>query len=524
MVLLMETKAKILVIDDEAGMRDILSFELGSRGYEVVAVEDGNKGIEKAKHEKFDIAIIDIKLPGMDGITVLENIKNINPETEVIMSTGYGTMETVIESLRKGASDYINKPFYLAEVSASVEKALEKQQLRGMVALYEISKVLFSTIKLEDLLEIIISSTMKILKADDASLMLFDKEGKLYIALSHRLNEQIQRNVKLSIKGVADWVIKNKQPLLLIDGLKNDPRFSDIKSQKEIKSSIVFPLISKRNMLGVLNINRLKIIDNFTKNDLQKANVFVSLVILAMENASLYKNLRETQTQLIQSEKMSGLGQLSGGVAHELNNPLTNVLGTAQVLLTEVPVDNPWHDDIKTIENSALRCRKIINSLLGFAHEGGVSFESADLNSMINNVLTLFEHQMELKNVRIIKNYEKELPSLDVNVSEMEQVFFNIILNAGQSMPEGGNLTITARLAGDKVEISFADTGIGIKKENLRKVLDPFFTTKQVGKGTGLGLSVSYGIVTQHNGTIGVQSEGENKGAIFTVTLPVGKK
>src|SRR3989339_1211989 len=166
----MEQKGKIIVIDDEQGTRDLMSFELGLRGYEVKSACNGEEGLEKVRREQFDLAIMDIKMPKMDGITTLSKIKEVDPEIDVIMATGFGTIETAIESMKKGACDYIGKPFNIDEVALLIERVLEKRKLRETVALYEVSKAIFSTIQHEALLEIIINSTPKVIATDDAAL------------------------------------------------------------------------------------------------------------------------------------------------------------------------------------------------------------------------------------------------------------------------------------------------------------------------------------------------------------------
>jgi len=237
------------------------------------------------------------------------------------------------------------------------------------------------------------------------------------------------------------------------------------------------------------------------------------------------RGLKALQSQLLQAEKMSAVGRLAAGVAHEINNPLSGVLGFAQVLLQEIPEGNNWREDVKKIEEGARRCKKIVSNLLTFSRQQEFNLEVVDIGEVIDSTLSLCENQILLENIRIIKDYGENLPRLRISIPQMEQVFLNLITNAIQAMVQGGELNISTRLGngGNSVEISFADTGKGIEKENLSKIFEPFFTTREVGKGTGLGLSVSYEILKKHNGSIRAESEGEGKGACFTVILPVEK-
>lgn len=237
---------------------------------------------------------------------------------------------------------------------------------------------------------------------------------------------------------------------------------------------------------------------------------------------------KDLERELIQADKMVTVGQLAGGVAHELNNPLTGVLGNAQVLLSEIPKHNPWYEDIERIYQSAKRCKEIVANLLTFSRQQEFELELADINEVIQNTLSLCEHELVVENIKVVKEFTKDLPKIYVSVLQMEQVFLNLIVNARQAMPEGGTLAISTRLVETErmpqVEVAFTDTGKGIKKEDLSKMFKPFFTTKEKGKGTGLGLSVSCSIVEKHNGTIKVESEGEGKGAKFTIFLPYRKE
>ncbi len=299
----MNPDIRILIIDDEEGMRDWLFYELGKQGYSVVTAENGIEGIEKVKKERFDIAIVDIKMPEMDGITVLENIKKIDSDIEVIMSTGYGTMETAIESMRRGACDYITKPYNVEVITIVVEKAVEKQRLKEIIALYEISKAILSTIEFDRLLKLSINLTMKVLNSDSASLTLFNDEKNLYIAAaSYNLKAGANKTTELNSENqIVSLAIKEKQPLLLNGDLNKIPRFKDIKGREGIKSSMVIPLIGKAEVMGALNINRIKNNEPFIENDLRKAGVFASQIALAVENAKLFKELNSLYISAIRS-------------------------------------------------------------------------------------------------------------------------------------------------------------------------------------------------------------------------------
>ena len=243
---------------------------------------------------------------------------------------------------------------------------------------------------------------------------------------------------------------------------------------------------------------------------------------LAHSFNSMIENLRNLQLQIIQMDRMSSIGQLAGGVAHEINNPLTGVLGQAQLLLEKLPGDSPYRRNVERIENAAQRCRTIVRALLDFAREKNYKFVPTDINELINETLEFTKTEMNSKKIVLEKDIPDPMPYVQVSAGHIQQVFLNLINNAIHAMKEGGRLYIAASMVENNVlEISFTDTGMGIKKENIGHVFDPFFTTKDVGKGTGLGLTISYGIIKRHNGEIMVNSAGEGKGATFFIRLPI---
>ena len=232
------------------------------------------------------------------------------------------------------------------------------------------------------------------------------------------------------------------------------------------------------------------------------------------------RQLREAQDQLIQSEKLASLGKMAAGVAHEINNPLTSILLNTHLLLEESGDSEEAREPLTLIADEAARCAHIVSGLLDFARQTPAMTVLADINEIIDRTVQLHEKQAAVRNIRIEKRLDRSLPPITVDKNKIQQVFSNLTINACEAMPDGGDLTITSRLRrdGTRIEIVFADTGVGIPRENIPKLFDPFFTTKSFG--TGLGLAVSYGIVRQRGGTIDVQSEA-GRGSTFLVSIPL---
>lgn len=394
---------RILVVDDEQDVLEALYHSLGRRGYQVSTASCGNEAIEKVKKERFDVALLDIQLPDISGIEVLEQVKQVDSEIEAI---------------------------------------------------------------------------------------------------------------------------------ILINGLKNDSRFINISSREDIKSAIVIPLIKDDTVLGILSANRITIEENFTKVDLYKANIFASLASLALDNANLYKKLKaaldelnqaheqlkNSQQQLVHTSKLAALGRLVSDMAHEANNPLMIIQGNAQLcLLPEMP-EQDRADSMKGIVDECKRAKGIIERLLKFSRPSKGTLKEVDINSSIDSVVAILEHQFTLKGVEIKRNYGTDMPRIWIDEQQMQEVFMNFLNNARDAMAGGGEITVTTARENNLVRVDFKDTGCGMSADVLKRLCEPFFTTKE--KGNGLGLSVCYGIINAHRGELKFESE-LDKGTTATIILPV---
>ncbi|PYS96180.1 MAG: hypothetical protein DMF65_13355 [Acidobacteria bacterium] len=237
-----------------------------------------------------------------------------------------------------------------------------------------------------------------------------------------------------------------------------------------------------------------------------------------MEDVTARVRLEE---QLQQREKLSSIGLLAAGVAHEINTPLTGVSSYTQMLLGMLAEADPKHSLLQKIRRQTDRATGIVNNLLNFSRTGGVTeFAEVDLNRVLDDTLQLLEPQFRQSGVELAREYAEDLPHVYGNAGKLQQVFTNLLLNARDAIPDGGRVRLrTLSDDRDLVTVEVVDTGIGIAPENVARIYDPFFTTKGVGRGTGLGLAVSYGIVQEHSGHISVESA-PGRGTTFRITLP----
>ena len=234
---------------------------------------------------------------------------------------------------------------------------------------------------------------------------------------------------------------------------------------------------------------------------------------------------RETQLKLAvhqqvsRAEKLASIGRLAAGVAHEINNPLTGVLTFAHLFHDKPNMDEQDREDLDLIIHETTRAADIVRGLLDFARERPPLMEPLDLNDVVHRTVRLIANQQKFEHIAIDEILQEDLPAVQGDMNQLQQVFLNLSLNACAAMPQGGTLTIGTSVDDDQVIVKVHDTGCGIKEELLDRIFEPFFTTQEVGKGTGLGLSVTYGLVEQHGGKLEVQSK-EGEGSTFTIFFP----
>ena len=260
-----------------------------------------------------------------------------------------------------------------------------------------------------------------------------------------------------------------------------------------------------------------RLLVNVAMTPLRDANAAITGTILVIEDISARVQLEE---QLQISEKMASLGLLAAGVAHEVNTPLTGISSYTQMLLQGAAPDDPSTKVLEKIEKQTFRAAKIVNGLLNLARPAQVDSGPVDVNAVVNDVLSLLEHQLRTGSIQVRKELAAVSPIVQGIEYKLQQVFLNLFLNARDAMPSGGWLTVVTRAGAGEAVVEVADTGSGIPADHLSRIYDPFFTTKDIGKGTGLGLSITYGIVQEHGGTITCESS-VGQGTRFTLRLPV---
>jgi PAS domain S-box-containing protein len=400
-----------------------------------------------------------------------------------------------------------------------------RRQAETLAALHETALDLATQRALPDLLSAIVVRAADLLKA---------REGSFF---SYRLaSDDLERAFDYNVdpkpdprwtvlrrgEGVAGRVLESGWPLAVDDYNRWEGRLQHYDKNFAI---LGVPICWGDRPLGVLTVAD-DAPRSFSQADVALLERFAPLAAAALENNHLLRDLqqqmdrlKEAQAQLVQAAKLAAVGELAAGVAHELNNPLTSVLGFTALLLNATPPESPARHDLEIIANQAGRARDIVRNLLGFARQTKPQRLPADVNRLLRQTLDLVRQHLGNSGVLIEEDYTPNLGLLTLDAGQMKQVFLNLITNAAHAMPNGGTLSLRTARVGDEVAVSISDTGGGMPPEIRDRIFEPFFTTKPVGQGTGLGLSISLGIVREHGGRIAVESQAK-RGSTFTVWLP----
>jgi signal transduction histidine kinase/putative methionine-R-sulfoxide reductase with GAF domain len=400
---------------------------------------------------------------------------------------------------------------------------------------------LMGTLDIDEILRLVLEGLTKNIGFDRARLYLVnEKRNVLECKMAVGIDEERIKGITLRLDpedSVVARSIFEKQPFVIPDARK-DPRVNQmIKEKFNLHSLVVIPLLVKEKALGAIAADFVEPNKNITKEALESMMVFAQQAGLAIHNAFMYQELKtfsqqmeekiqkttadlsKTEAQLIRSEKLAALGQLAAGIAHEIRNPLTSINILIHSLASNLPSGTSQKEDLKVIEEEIHRINEIVDRFLRFAKPAPPLLRKAEVVSIVEETLQLLRPQIEKQRIVIQKEFQP-LPPILMDREQMKQVILNLLLNAVQAMPKGGHLALKGHLPeGDRwIKLSIQDSGLGIPGEDIGKLFDPFFSTKE--GGVGLGLSIAHRIIDQHRGKIEVEST-LGKGTLFTVWLPI---
>jgi two-component system sensor histidine kinase HydH len=400
---------------------------------------------------------------------------------------------------------------------------------------------LMETLDIDEILRLVLEGVTKNIGFDRARLYLVnEKRNVLECKMAVGFDEERIKGMTLSLNpedSVVARSILEKQSFFIPDASK-DPRVNQILKEKlNLHAMVITPLLAKEKALGAIAADFVEPNKNITKEALESVMVFAQQAGLAIHNAFMYQglktfsqqmeekiqkttaDLRKTEAQLIRSEKLAALGQLAAGIAHEIRNPLTSINILIHSLTDNLPDENAHREDLKVIEEEINRINEIVDQFLRFARPAPPLLEKAEIVPIFEETLQLLRPQIEKQRIAVQKEFES-LPPILMDREQMKQVILNLLLNAVQAMSKRGHLILRGEISENDrfIRLSIHDSGVGISDDEMGKLFDPFFSTKE--GGIGLGLSIAHRIIDQHQGKIEVEST-PGKGTLFTVWLPI---
>jgi signal transduction histidine kinase len=512
----MTSKGKVLVVDDDDDILQLVAYTLSRAGYEVSTSSRGDEGAVMACSDGFDLVVLDMMLPGMDGLSVLREIKKAAPGTEVIMLTAHGSVSSAVESMRMGAFDYISKPFALTDLEKVADRAIEKRRLA------QVAKAALSLGGPNGLLDAVAASALSLLGADEVLVL-----------------DGAERNAGFrSGEGPPPgWSWEGRLAICrrgseLLDASGGEPAalapVADIPGmvQAGAPAAAMFMRLGEEGLLCAL---RAAGGQPFGEGEMRRAKAIGPMVSLALENSRLNARLIGVRLRLAQAQKLESLGLLAGQISHDFNNLLAVITASVQLLMENMrPGSN-----LKLTEGILDMAREgegLIRQLMLFARREEGPPAPLDLNRAVNDVKLIIS-MMTGRDSSVEYRQAPDLPAARIRAGHFKQVLLNLVSNSRKSAGPGAKITVTTRrgLAGedapaglksdDCVVMEVADDGPGLGQEGLHRVFEPFFSTRPAGEGTGLGLSIVRGVVREAGGDV-LACNRAGGGALFRVFLP----
>ena len=512
---------RILVIDDEPGITMLCDRLLTKAGYKVTALTDPRLAIESVRKERFDLLLVDIRMPEISGFDVMQQAREIQPDMAALAMTGFGTVEPAIQALRRGVDGLILKPFEKAELIQAVEQAFTDSQqkqdaarVQALRPLFSLMETLFSETRPEHLLDLILEAVSAQLLSTNVGFYQVSEKDQLVNLLAGRGKTLAAGAVNVA----GDAVARAAALETPVWGLKDE--------LIELKlSSLMCVPTALTNIRSVIYVARDDGEPAFREADLEMFLILARQSSIAMENARLYEELRayvrrieDSQQALVQAEKLAVAGRLTASIAHEINNPLQGVRNCFHLATREDIPAEMRQKYMDMTQQELERLMTTVQRMLDF-YRPSAEFKPVQVLDLLEHVLNLLGQQLRERNIRVTTSWPARLPSIRAISNQIEQVFINLILNAHDAMLDGGELWISIAQKRKMLEITFQDTGTGIPLDVQANIFEPFVSTKGT---SGLGLSVSYDIVTAHGGRLDLLGE-RTPGACFRVLLPINQ-
>jgi two-component system, LuxR family, sensor kinase FixL len=499
----------ILILEDDPGVARLQRLRLERAGFVVDAVSTSGEAMARIQAGAIDLLVLDNRLAGAeDGLAFYTRLKAGGHDLPVVLVTGYSDDATIVRALRAGVRDYVFKSLeYLDYLPDAVRRILDQEGTKERLA------------GSEALLRAVLTATLDpVITMDEASRVTLVNpaaERVFGCRADAAIGSTIDRFLPAVVPGTAPWA--------------NDlfPTPTEVEGRRADGTSMTLEVTCSR--VAVPNkVLYILILRDMTERKRAEAELRETASQRAKALSELQgktDELRSTTQQLWQAARLAGVGELAASIAHELNNPLGTVSLRVEGVLARTPPGDPRRGPLEIVEQEVERMGGLVANLLQFSRAGRDQVSTVNVREEIIKTIELTEAFMRRHRIEVVPEFHPHLPDILADRQQLRQVLLNLFTNAGDAMPNGGRLTPRVRpghLPPDRpaVAIEVTDTGIGIAPEDLARVTDPFFTTKEEGKGTGLGLAICRRIVQGHHGKLEIESE-MGKGTTVRILLPV---
>ncbi len=523
----METpKRKILVVDDEANVLLTVHAILQHEGYDVDAVDNGAEALCRIRERHYDLVLTDLKMPGVDGFAVLNEVRKCSPDTVTVVMTGYGSVSSALDAVQAGAYEYLLKPTEVPELKLAVRRSLERKRLSEIDTLYRISHTVTSSLDAPAIVGEVAEAVRRVLGIANASLVRFDGNGDAHNC-DTRLTAAFTDNL-LRERLAGDEILSSENGLSSAAG-----RWA---VEADVRAFAFVPGVCGDRLVCVLCADNGTEPYDFHASALRFLRGIAGQAALGLANAALVAELRENNRELgAANQKLQELDKLKSQflsvATHELRTPLSVILGYNS-MLAESLEDRLSGEEQQTLRESITACKRLIrlvNSMLDISQiESGkmrMNFVLGDVREVVSGVTALFQHEARVKQVNLAVEVPARVPRLKFDPERIEQVLINLIGNALKFTPAGGNIRVAVRLIPAGVGVSVTDTGVGILPEQQEQIFDEFAqirrqTRSRQREGSGLGLAIARRIVEAHSAHIEVHSI-PGQGSTFSFVLPI---
>jgi signal transduction histidine kinase len=489
-------RARILVVDDDAAILEVLEMRLAALGFDATAIRDPRQALEAVTATRFDVALVDLRMEPMDGIRLMEALHARQPRLPVLIMTAHGTIETAVEAVQRGAFDYLTKPFVRDELRAKINRALSARRwARDRERLLSVGETLASSGVMARTLDAVAQAAVETTEAE-RSVVFQLTDGRL---------------VPMATAGTppAQWA-----PLEAAASLAMDKGSATTTTGPDGSTIVAAPMVVARGPAGALVIEAPARVEA-TEDDLELLALFSAQAAVAIRNTHELERLR--------SGALAALGRMATQVAHELKNPLAGLRLYARHLEGRLAraEDGEGVELAAKITRMVDHLAAVVAEITAFGRPPELHRARVALGPLLDECLALAQARCPVADVTVERRYDAECPELLVDARELRKAFLNLMLNALEALGPDGRLVVSTRHwpETDSVEVEVEDTGAGMNEETVSRMFDLFFTTKP--EGTGLGMAIVRSVVDRHGGALSVEST-PGTGTRARVRLPIG--